>query len=118
MSLDDKKESSLILSESSNLVKLGSTLSITNKLLFGEISQLFNKGFCLMNSKDSLDEKEDYLLLFENNFNLRKTSRFNFNANQDEDYIEAITLFKKVLEIYFIKIDVHLLNMTIFTLDT
>lgn len=90
---------SLIPILSTNIVRVGSVISITNKLLFGDIEHLFNAAFCLLNSKKLANSQVNFCREFETNPIFRKREKFDFKANDNKDYFKAIELFTKVIEL-------------------
>jgi tetratricopeptide (TPR) repeat protein len=92
-------DNSIIPVSSSNIVNVGSSISILNKILYGSISALFNKAFCKLNSKQTLSIDRDYLYLLETNPTHRKYAKYKYLANSDDDYREALAIFTEVLKI-------------------
>ena len=88
---------SVIPIESNSLIRVNSSISITNKLLFGDIEHLFNKAFCLMIDKISENYRENYLLLLETDTNHRKKVKYNFGSRNEKDYTEALNVFSEIL---------------------
>ena len=70
--MTDDKNTSLIPSGSYGLVRVGNTIDITYKILFGDIEKLFNEAFFLLNSKHLNRGNENYCISLETNLNFRK----------------------------------------------
>ncbi len=99
MTENNQNNTSVILFSTNGLNKVGNAIGITNKILEESISKLFNKAFCLLNSKDIQVCDRDYLSLLQTDPNHRKTTIYHYLANSDNDYQEALNLFLTILEI-------------------
>jgi tetratricopeptide (TPR) repeat protein len=89
----------IIQVQSKNLVKIGKSLSVSNKLIYNGIDELFNEAFYLMNSKYLKRTNENFLFQIENNRDYIKKNNFKFIAKTDEDFEKAIEYFNKVIEL-------------------
>ena len=96
---DLKQEHSVIHTAPTGLVRVESSIAIINKILFGSISDLFNKAFCKMNSRDIKVVDKDYLFLFETDPFHRKNIPYSYKANDKDDYKEALDMFSTILDI-------------------
>ncbi len=67
--------------------------------LYRCVADLFCKAFCKLNSKQSLNPDLDYLFLLETDPSHRKNAKYKYFANNDDDYQEALSIFKEILEI-------------------
>lgn len=83
---------------SNQLTRVRKSIEITNKILFGDIENLFNRAFLKMNSKSLLPNK-NYLFLFETDPNYQKVNQYLFEANTKDDYRLALNLLNSILEI-------------------
>jgi tetratricopeptide (TPR) repeat protein len=93
----NKIENSLIPIGSNGLVRVGNTINITNKILFGSIEKLFNKAFFLLNSKHLNSTNDNYCILLESDSNYRKINRFYWQAKEINNYNESIELLTQVI---------------------
>lgn len=62
MEEENNKVKSIIPLPSNNLVRLENSINITKKILFENISELFNTAFYKMNSKHIFSVDKDYLV--------------------------------------------------------
>jgi tetratricopeptide (TPR) repeat protein len=97
--MNENKNNSLIPIGSTSLLKIENSIRITNKILFGRITDLFIKAFCLINSKEIKSIDKDYLFLLESKPSHRKQTNYTFEANSQENYTVAIQMFQEILEI-------------------
>ena len=95
---ENKKENTLIPIRSNGLVRVGNAISITNKILFGDIEKIFNEAFFLINSKGLSVIEENYCMLFELDEKYNRRNNFKYNAKEKNDYVKAIELFSSVLK--------------------
>ena len=93
-----KENASLKLISSTDLLRVGSSISLTNKILYGNISKLFNIAFCKLNSKLVLNKDLDYLSILETNPNYRQKYNYLFEAHINDDYRDALDKFTEILE--------------------
>ncbi len=98
------QNTSIIHIGSSSLTKVRNTFEITNKILNGEITELFNTALRII--LDSPDSTENYLFNFENikNYRLnitydRKRARLNFYYIHHNEIKKALNLFSQILDI-------------------
>lgn len=99
MNEQDKNKNALIPVGANQLKKVSNIFAITDKLLIGEIEQLFNEAFYLINSADLTGIEENYCKWFELDKNYYKRKNFKYKAKNKDDYKKAIALFIKVLKI-------------------
>ena len=104
---ENNEDKSIILNNSFGISIVNNSLEITNRILFGEISERFNIAFCKMNSKTISEVDKDYLFLLETNPSFRKKSKFDFNANSQNDYNDALEIFENI----FIENPHHLISL-------
>ena len=98
MAETDKEPHSLIPIGNNQLKKVENAIAITDKILLGEIEQLFNKAFYLINSKDLSGIEENYCLKLASDKDYLKRNQFKYRAKEKDDYKKAIILFSKVLK--------------------
>ena len=98
MTNDKNGEKSLVTNKNNKIVKVGNSIAITNKILFADIEELFNRAFLIMNSKNkSLAKNKNYLLLFETDSKHLQNLEYSYQANRIEDYDTALGLFENIL---------------------
>lgn len=89
----------LIKSQTDSLTKAGNTCTVTNRLVNSEISELFNKGFRLLNSKAIKSVDRDFLFLVEHTSNYQIVKDFSFEAQKWGDYLNVMDSFVRLLQI-------------------
>jgi hypothetical protein len=89
----------LISSQTQALTKSGNSLANTYRLNNAEISELFNEGFCNLNSTKIKNVERDYLLHLENSSCSQILRDYQFNVNSPTYNGETINLFNRLLEI-------------------
>lgn len=92
---DEKK--SISVQQNFDLIGNSNFIEITHKLLFDGIEDNFNKGFKLLNGYKTDEINQNFLFVLENNKALLKTQEYLFKADCNEDYLNALEYFKKVL---------------------
>jgi len=98
--MEKNKDKALVKTRGFDIIKLGNSIDITNKILFTDIEKKFNKAFLKMNSKDqSISKDKNYLLLFETDTHYGIKHKYNYEANKLEDYNIAIGLFSSILNL-------------------
>jgi tetratricopeptide (TPR) repeat protein len=95
----EKKDQLILFQKPSELVRIGNSVAIVNRLLNQDISDLFNQGFCKLNSKKIKSVDRDYLFELEHSSNSQILKNFDFQADKPSDYQKAIDLLMRVLEI-------------------
>ena len=68
-----------------------------NKLFYGDIEDLFNKAFYLLNSVRLDKCDENYLLLLETDHSHNKKARYDYEATSKYDYKVALSIFQEIL---------------------
>jgi tetratricopeptide (TPR) repeat protein len=100
MSDATENNNKLILTKrESGLVRVGNSVAITNRLLNQEISDLFNQGFCKLNSQKIKSIDRDYLFVLEHTSNQQIVNEFEFKAESISDYKQCIDILNNVLRL-------------------
>lgn len=95
----EENNKSLIIVNSS-LAKIEKQIAIGEKIINKTIEELFNKAFKLINSKKiDIDSNYNYLSDFLKDETLLHSEKFSFVVQNDEDYIQALEIFDKIIEL-------------------
>jgi tetratricopeptide (TPR) repeat protein len=97
MSTNKNTKDSLIPVDSNKVARIAGSLEITKKILYGNISELFNSAFSKLNSEEELDERMDFLHLIETNH--LHANKYSYRAKEKSDYKTALEGFTSVLKI-------------------
>jgi tetratricopeptide (TPR) repeat protein len=92
----EKKHGVIVPIGTKSLTQINNSLTVTYKLLYGDIEELFNKAFCLLNGFENCDK--NYLKIFETDPNHLLRTEYGFYTNSKESESLAYDLICKILD--------------------
>lgn len=95
-----EENSKSVITVNTSLAKIEKQIAIGEKIINKTIEELFNKAFRLINSKKiDIDSNYNYLSDFLKDETLLDSEKFSFVVQNEEDYIQALELFDKIIEL-------------------
>jgi tetratricopeptide (TPR) repeat protein len=97
MEEEEKKHGVIVPIGTKSLTQINNSLTVTYKLLYGDIEELFNKAFCLLLYGYEVCDK-NYLRIFETDPNHLYNTQYYFYSHSTEINRLALECFTKVFE--------------------
>lgn len=86
-----------LITVNASIAKIDKQIAIGEKIIFNEIELIFDEAFYLINSKHIETHSEKFYFQIKYNSQYLKKNRFKYVAKSNQNYVQAIELFTKII---------------------